>query len=148
MDHLSSALGSLLYATRAECNEVYSYVEISMSGQTTPPANASMINDIFNVPFFTSDVTLFEESEVRSRYTYQDVKMANSKAVVTVLPQFRDADDRALQRNSMNVKITVELSRESDLAFSYSSMRQAQSFLQALYEPDEKEENVKARWKQ
>lgn len=142
--------GTILLAARATCGEYYQYAKLTATGVAAPPADAATANAIFNVSFFNSSQTLVAEWELRSRYTFASVKFANSVATVEILPKFGNEDDRALQINPTDVQVSVEFVRgaATDTSLlSYSSLRQAQSFIEALFKADTKYEHLQAEWK-
>lgn len=145
--YMNQRVGVVVNTTRADCNVVYNYASIAVTGVTQPPATSDEINQRFNIPFFTEPTALTVESNLRSRYTFSNVRLADQKATITVLPQFLNVDDRAMQTNSIDTRVTIEFTRMVDEEFRYSAMRQAQSLLQALLLPDERHEDLKARWK-
>ncbi|CUG87962.1 vacuolar transporter chaperone complex subunit, putative [Bodo saltans] len=143
--------GVITLAARAICGEYYKYAKLTLAGVAAPPTTVTEVNALFGVQFFTNaSETLTAEWELRSRYTFANVAFANAVATVTILPKFNSVDDRALQTNAIDVQVVVELVRSTatdTLLTRYSTMRQAQSFIQALYKADVKYEKLQASWK-
>lgn len=142
--------GVVTLVARAACGEYFKYAQLTLQGVAAPPTTPLAVNSLFNTPFFVGTQTFEAQWELRSRYTFLNVAFANSMAKVTILPQFNNVDDRALQTNAADVLVSVELTKstaDDTSLHRYSTLRQAQSFLQALFKADEKFEKLRAQWK-
>jgi SPX domain protein involved in polyphosphate accumulation/uncharacterized membrane protein YidH (DUF202 family) len=151
VQHVNQTTGVVVLAARAACGEYYQYAKLSLTGVAAPPVDVTTVNTLFGIQFFSNaSETLQAEWELRSRYTFTSVAFANAVATITLLPKFNNVDDRALQTNAVDVQVAIEFVKSAatdTLLTRYSTMRQAQSFIQALFKADVKYEKLHAQWK-
>jgi hypothetical protein len=141
----SSMRGALSGRLRGFCSEVALYTAVIVEGVTDCPKNASQINSALGAPLFSATEVFTINLELRTRYTYQHVAIADAFANLVLLPGFANSYDRASQTNVQDIKVEVEM---TELPFNFSAVRQAQSLLEALYRTDTLERHIDVRWKE
>ena len=144
-NYSTTILGAISNRLHGLCGSISPFTVVVQTGIVECPRSALAFNDLFGIPLFENNETFTFDLELRSRYTFRNIPVADAKASLVILPEFANIYDRAAQINTMNVKVEVDM---SELPFNFSAVRQGQSLLEALYRSDTTERHIDVRWKE